>query len=194
MAGLDSSIANLERRKRDLERYSYIINSFRHTDVSQDETFQRTFTHFYRVRRNSDWRQVYYRLFEESKQKVNISFEAILRAIYVSTGRIEASFSSKMLATLNPEMPIWDSIVLSKLGKKPKQNLEKEERLRQSVQIYKAIISWYEDFKREPEAKRFTEAFDCAFPEYKGFSAIKKIDFLIWGSGESELFNNENAG
>ena len=194
MALLDASIANLERRRKDLERYSYIMNSFRRTDVSQDEAFQKTFTHFYRVRRNSEWRQVYYRLFEDSKQNTNISFEAILRAIYACTGRIEASFSSKMLATLNPEMPIWDSIVLSKLGMKPKQNLTKEERLSQSVQIYNAIIAWYANFKQTPEARRFAEAFDRAFPEYRGFSELKKIDFLIWSSGDSDLFTDEIAG
>lgn len=64
MAGLDDSIANLERRKKDLENYSYIINTCRLTDISCDEAFQRKFTYFYRVRRDSTWRQAYYSLFE----------------------------------------------------------------------------------------------------------------------------------
>ena len=186
--GIDASVENLERRKKDLENYSYIISTCRCTDVSRDEVFQRKFDHFYRVRRNSTWRQIYFRLFEGNKKNACITFEDILRSIYERTGRIEASFSSKMLATLNPEMPIWDSIVLAKLGMKPILNLEKEERMKKTVEMYNAIIEWYEKFNRTPEAQRYVEAFDCAFPEYKNFTKTKKIDFLIWGSASSDLF------
>ena len=118
-----------------------------------------------------------------------VSFESILRGIYEKTGRIEASFASKMLATLKPEMPIWDSIVLSKLHIKPSQNPDKEKRLRKTVEIYNDIIGWYARFEQSPEAQRFVEEFDCAFPEYKGFSKMKKIDFLIWSSGDSDPFS-----
>ena len=166
MVGLDVSIANLERRRKDLENYSYIINTCRCTNISFDEAFQRKFTYFYRVRRNSTWRQAYYGLFEENKESENITFESILRAIFERTGRIEASFASKMLATLKPEMPIWDSIVLSKLGIKPCQSMDKETRLRKTVEIYDSIVSWYERFNLSPEAQRFVDAFDSAFPEF----------------------------
>lgn len=93
-----------------------------------------------------------------------------------------------MLATLKPEMPIWDSIVLSKLGIKPCQSLNKETRLLKTVGIYDSIVAWYETFNLSPEAQRFVEAFDRAFPEFKGFSKMKKIDFLIWGSGDTDPF------
>lgn len=44
-------------------------------------------------------------------------FEEILRELYdLTNGRIEASFSSKMYATLYPEKPIWDQFVLKFLG------------------------------------------------------------------------------
>lgn len=190
MAGLDSSIANLERRRKDLENYSFIINTCHCTDVSCDEVFQRKFTYFYRVRRNSTWRQAYFSLFEDNKAAENVSFESILRAIYEHTGRIEASFASKMLATLKPEMPIWDSIVLSKLGIKPSQGPDKENRLKKTVGIYDSIVAWYKTFNLSPEAQRFVEAFDHAFPEFNGFSKMKKLDFLIWGSGDADIFSN----
>ena len=188
MTGLDASIANLERRRKDLENYSYIINTCRRTNISSDEAFQRKFTYFYRVRRNSTWRQAYYGLFEENKESENITFESILRAIFERTGKIEASFASKMLATLKPEMPIWDSIVLSKLGIKPSQSQDKKTRLLKTVGIYDSIVAWYEAFYQGPDAQRFVEAFDRAFPEFNGFSKMKKIDFLIWGSGDADLF------
>ena len=185
---LEASIVNLERRKRDLESYSFIINNCYSTDVSCDEAFQRKFTHFYRVRRNSIWRKSYYQLFENSKSSEKPSFEVILRSIYESTGRIEASFSSKMLATINSEMPIWDSIVLSKLHLKLAQNSEKEVRLQKATVIYADIVRWYERFLCSAEAQVFLSEFDQAFPEYVGFSKTKKVDFLIWSSGDTDLF------
>ena len=188
MAGLDSSIANLERRRKDLGRYSVIINECRCTDVSGDDSFQRKFTYFYRLRRNGTWRQVYYRLFEDYKENGSATFESILRSIYERTGRIEASFASKMLATLKPEMPIWDSIVLSKLDLKPCMSQDKEKRLQKTVEIYNSIVAWYDDFNRSPDAQRFVQEFDRAFPEFISFSKMKKIDFLIWGSGDADPF------
>ena len=81
-----------------------------------------------------------------------------------------------------------DSIVLSKLGMKPCQSQDKEKRLQITVAIYDDIVAWYEAFNRTPEAQRFIEAFDHAFPEFSNFSKMKKIDFLIWGSGDANPF------
>ena len=85
-----------------LESYADIMNYVHQTDVENDMDFQRTFNAFYRVRRNEEWRKVYYHLFEELKDKTP-SFEYIIRYMFEKTGNIEASFSSKMLATLHPE-------------------------------------------------------------------------------------------
>jgi hypothetical protein len=44
------------------------------------------------------------------------SFEKTITYIYEELDRFEASFSSKLVATLNPAMPIWDSVVLKNFG------------------------------------------------------------------------------
>ena len=46
------------------DKYKQILDMVRKTDVSADPDFQRTFNAFYRVRRNAEWRRVYYDLFE----------------------------------------------------------------------------------------------------------------------------------
>ena len=50
-----------------LESYAGIMNYVRQTNVEKDMDFQRSFNAFYRVRRNKEWRKVYYHLFEELK-------------------------------------------------------------------------------------------------------------------------------
>ena len=42
-------------------------------------------------------------------------FHLIRGTMYEATGNIEASFSSKMLATINTDMPIWDCYVVQNL-------------------------------------------------------------------------------
>ena len=100
-----------------LDRYAEIMKKAKTTNISEDREFQHLFNAFYRVRRNEAWRKIYYSLFEEMKQG-SPNFESILRFLYEKTGNIEASFSSKMLATLCPEKPIWDRYVLENLGLK----------------------------------------------------------------------------
>ena len=180
-----SAIENLENRKKDVENYSDIMKRVWDVDVSSDVNFQRKFTHFYRLRRNDEFRKEYYILFEKCKSKPDLSFEFILRDIFEKTGRIEASFSSKMLATINPDMPIWDSIVLSKLNMKPGAYQDKEKRLVEAVELYREIEYWYKGFMQSEGSADFLNAFDEAFPEYQWFSSTKKVDFLLWGSGDA---------
>ena len=52
-----------------LDKYQYIMTHVMETDVSADEDFQRIFNGFYIVRRNEQWRKVYYSYFEEVKKK-----------------------------------------------------------------------------------------------------------------------------
>lgn len=117
----------LDRLKDGLVKYLWIQSNFININVSQDIEFQRKFNHFYRLRRNELWRNEFYLLLEKSKN-TKPSFETILLDLYKKTGRVEASFASKLAATVNPSLPIIDSVVLRNLGMKlpisPKNRFE----------------------------------------------------------------------
>ena len=81
-----------------LDKYRYIMEQVSITNVAVDTDFQRTFNGFYIVRRNESWRKSYYEYFESVKNGKQ-TFENIITYLYESTGNIELSFSSKMLAT-----------------------------------------------------------------------------------------------
>ena len=160
------------------DKYQTIMETIRKTDVSADEIFQRTFDAFYRVRRNAEWRKAYYDLFETVKDN-RPSFEAIIRKLFESTGMIEASFSSKMLATINADMPIWDRYVIQNLGLHVKGKT-KEDQINCAVDLYDQMISWYESFLQTENGRDCIAEFDCVFPEYVWMSDVKKIDFYLW--------------
>lgn len=92
-------------KSMEFDKYKQIMEMVQKTDVSSDSGFRSTFNAFYRMRRNAEWKKVYYDLFEIAKGS-NLSFEYIIRTMYEVTGNIEASFSSKILATINADMPI----------------------------------------------------------------------------------------
>ena len=130
------------------------------------------------VRRNEAWRKVYYEHFENVKGGTP-TFASILTHLYESTGNIEPSFSSKMLATIFPDKPIWDRYVVQNL------NMEligttKEERLENAIVLYANMEKWYADFLQTEKAKECIEVFDRVMPDYKHISNIKKIDSILW--------------
>ncbi len=166
-----------------LPEYEYIMKNVHKTDVSRDENFQRKFNHFYKVRRNEKWRKKYYEIFEKNKaRKDEVTFENILCNIYVFTDTTEASFASKMLATLNPDKPIWDSRVLDFLGFKPigKGDSDRQDSM---IEIYRKMEDWYRKYLHTAEAEENIRVFDEMLPEYAWISDTKKIDYIIWGTG-----------
>lgn len=161
-----------------LDRYKYIMEQVHKTNIATDEEFQRTFNGFYIVRRNGAWRKNYYKYFEEIKNG-KPSFGSIITYLFESNGTVEPSFSSKMLASISSEKPIWDRYVVQNLGIKLTGDT-KEEKLHNAISLYDDIEKWYKDFMRTDKGKECISEFDRVLPDYKDISNIKKIDSILW--------------
>ena len=165
-------------RSMGLDKYADIMDAARGKDVSSDTAFQHAFNAFYRVRRNAEWRGCYYRLFERAKQH-HFSFADVIGSLYVETGNVEASFSSKLIATIDPEKPIWDQYVLQNLGLELKGKNPRE-RISNAVEIYHRIENWYAEYLKTDEAQENIAEFDRHLPSYAWITDVKKIDYLLW--------------
>ena len=161
-----------------LDKYQYIMEQVNITNVAVDTDFQRTFNGFYRVRRNESWRKLYYEYFESVKNS-KPTFEEIVTYLYENTGNIELSFSSKMLATILPEKPIWDRYVIEKLNVQL-TGATKKEKMDNAFSIYSNIEKQYSDFLKAENGKECINEFDRMLPDYKEISSVKKIDSIIW--------------
>lgn len=165
-------------RSLGLPRYLEIMNG----DPGTPE-IQRMFNGYYKVCRDVGWQAKYYALFiEAQKNPENYTFERILKELHEKTGMIEASFSSKMLATIDPSKPIWDQYVLKNLGLQLKG--QGKERLEKAVELYSKIESWYNSYLNSSEGKENIRVFDLMLPDYALISNIKKIDCLLWAHRE----------
>ena len=153
------------------------------------EPVRRKFNAYYGVRRNAAWREAFYARFEAAKQSpltgVDL-FADIVRGIEADTGRVEASFISKLVATLDPERPIIDSVVrrwLAPLTLAPPFHGS----IDAVIIYYQGLNEIMTDLALTPQARAWSAAFDAAFPTPRGQSAIpamKRLDFLIWAGAE----------
>ena len=176
-AAIQSSLA----RAWGLDGYAQIQQAACETDVSSDADFQRLYNRFYRVRRNAEWQSAYYEIMQREKASADLSFEDVLREMHGRTGNVEASFMSKMIATLDPNRPIWDSIVLEKLGLKLRGTTA-QAKLANAVGVYESIVGWYADYLATEDAARNIALFDELLPDYAWLTPVKKADFLLWSS------------
>ncbi|QUC66118.1 hypothetical protein [Aristaeella hokkaidonensis] len=161
-----------------LDKYKLIMYTVKTIDLSKDYGFQKTFNAFYRIRRNTEWRECFYGLFECAK-KNHFSFEEVINKLYAETGNVEASFTSKMIATIDPDKPIWDQYVLHNLGLELKGKTS-QERIKNAVVIYYRIENWFDNYLQTDEAYENIAEFDRWFPNYTWLSSVKKIDYLLW--------------
>ena len=168
----------LPKIEKGLNRYLHIMDRFNKVDVSKNKEFQRKYNGFYKMRqRKPEYYEMYFSFMEENKNK-DTSFEEILKYLYDNLNRMEASFSSKLLATLNPNKPVWDEFVLKNLNLKKPYTYSKD-RFNKTVNLYYKIEHWYKDFLKTNDSKEMLELFNEYYPA-KGITDIKKIDLILW--------------
>ena len=165
----------MEKIEAGLKKYCYIMEHLYMVDISKDRDFQRAYNGFYRLRqRSADFYACYYGYLERQKNNAALNFEDVLTYLYENTGRVEASFSSKLLATVRPELPIWDSFVLKNLGLQA-PNYNCKDRLKRVVTLYGQICQWYQS----ENAAECAAEFDGLYPG-TNITDTKKADFILW--------------
>lgn len=168
-----------------LPRYAYIIQTVDKVNVELDRDFQKAFNGFYNVRLpNASYYEGFYRVFEQSKSiRDSLTYSVILDELYLITGRVEASFASKILATLNTNQPIWDSRVLKYLAFELSGRTDRD-KIDSAKMLYSQMEKQYDKYMKTEEAQKNIAVFDELFSDYSWISNIKKIDYMMWGLGK----------
>ena len=197
----------IENAKDGLDTYNNIMEQFPNTIVSEDPSFQKTYKNFYKMQRfcSNEFTDVYFSFLEKHKNSNSKpTFIDALKYLY-DTGKrrkdgklvYEFSFVSKLLATLDPNLPVWDQNVLSKFGKKnpaiyiPKAKRKDEtieerkekaktRRIKKAEKIYNDLTEWYKYFIESYEGINWIKEFDDKYPNYSNITSTKKIDLILW--------------
>lgn len=109
------------------------------------------------------------------------SFTTVFYGLCYVTNRVETSFSSKLIATINPEMPVYDKWVKENLGfKEPYSGMASEKRKKRFIKIYSELQEKTLEITRLSDFGKLRMSFDQAFPQYECFTDIKKLDLFLW--------------
>jgi hypothetical protein len=177
----DQIKAAIRNARPGLQKYLEIMALFLKVDVSKDRDFQTKCNGFYKIRQRSpEFYQAYYTFLEKHKSQKNVpAFTEVLEFLY-RFDRLEVSFASKLLATLDPNLPVWDQYVLKNLKKNaPGWWLAKEKRIQRAGEIYTDIRHWYNDFIPGEEGRKWIKWFDEQSPDVN-ITEVKKIDLILW--------------
>lgn len=161
-----------------LEKYLNIISQFNQVDVSKDMEFQKSFNGFYRIRqRQQKFYEEFYNFMELNKNK-DITFEETLKHLYLKINRVERSFSSKLVATINPNKPVWDQYVMKNLNIKIPSYSSKD-RLDKTIKAYNSLEKWYEEYLNSYDSNSVLNLFNEKYPDVE-ITDVKKIDLILW--------------
>jgi hypothetical protein len=158
-------------------RYRWLQSRSRTSDVRSDAEFQRQFNGYYRLRRNQEWRSAYYKLMQAEKVERR-GFAAVLHSLKSSTGRVEASFASKLVATIEPKLPVIDRYVLLHFGLRL-PSYQASERELKTVHVYDELVRCYESLVVSPLGVRIRYLFNEQYGDHP-ITDLKKIDLVLW--------------
>lgn len=173
-----------------LERYVWLQQHRDANDLRRDTVYRKRFNRFYRVRRGADWQDKFYYLLE-SKKRQAVSFAEVLHALHQATGRYEPSFTSKLVATIRPEMPVIDSVVLRNVNLTlPRHNLR--DRTARLERLHEILVSWFNAFLTTETGCYLVKRFREEYPDAQ-ISEVKMLDLLLWQTRPNNALHRSGA-
>jgi hypothetical protein len=91
---------------------------------------------------------------------------------------LEASFASKLVATLNPDKPVIDKFVLTNFGLSLPSQYEND-REAKAVKIYDELCAAYDELLQKPIMNTIRIKFAEQFP-WATTTDLKKVDLILW--------------
>jgi len=180
----------LPRVARGLDQYLWLQDHRDSGDILTDPVYRRRFNGFYRVRRATGWQDKFYRLLQR-KRAQPVTFGQVLRALHRATGRYEASFASKLVATIRPEMPVIDSVVLKNLGLSlPRRNAP--DRLARLDRLHETLASSFRAFLRTETGRYLVKRFREEYPDGR-ISKVKMVDLVLWQTRPNNALHRTGA-
>ncbi|WP_439407953.1 hypothetical protein ACNJX9_04535 [Bradyrhizobium sp. DASA03076] len=177
----DVILERLSARISDLKTYANLQKDLLTSDVSKNSDYRRNFNRFYKMRsKPADWYRMFFDLLEREKHNVTLTFEDVIREIFARWGEVHPSFASKLVATINPECPVYDKEVCRNLGIRAVTVTNPERRLNAAIDNFLVLQGFHAKAKGIRGISELIDAFDQHFEQFVTFTAIKKLDLMLW--------------
>jgi hypothetical protein len=149
--------------------------------------FQKAYNGFYRVRRSPEWQSAYYDVMStalRARRRSPVGFHHILVSLYKRTGRVEASFASKLVATIDPSQPVIDAVIMANVGARLPY-FKNPNRLSLVADLHTSLADCYAEYLRSPGGRYLISQFKKRFPKAK-VTAVKMLDLVLWQDRSSK--------
>ena len=162
-----------------LNKYLWLQDKFaRDCRAHNSRKFRRKFNHYYMVRRNQAWQQIYYAEMARARKQKLTSFSRVLSTLKRRTGRVEASFASKLVATIVPSAAVIDKYVLLNASLSLPANTSPF-RIDKTKNIYRELNLEVSRFLRRPVGKYMVHKFRFRYPRAQ-VTNEKILDLVLW--------------
>lgn len=145
--------------------------------VCETAEFKKRFNGFYRIRRGAAWQQAFYSVFAKGFT-TDVDFASVLRDLCQLTGRWEASFASKLVATFCPTEPVLDSVVLKNVGLRLPY-ASSMNRAAAICTIHETLGSTMRGYLESADGMFVVSAFRSKYPT-AAISEMKILDLVLW--------------
>lgn len=165
--------------RRRVEQYAWLLRALDSRDISEDRHFRRAWLNQFKLRdKDREFCRFCTRWLEEHKGG-RVSFEQALLALYRAFGVLDPASASKLAATIDPDLPVWDTQILGSLGIRPWALERSGRRVEQTLEAYEKLTLWYERYLNGRDGRMAVQVFDEVYPD-TGFAPMRKADFTIW--------------
>ena len=150
-----------------------------------DNDFKKKLANFYKLdqgMRNTNDKKSFFNLLKECINNQQDDYATVLKNLSLKTGRNEMSFASKIVATVNPEKPIDDRIVLGHFKISRPSYGDLKQKISKSINIHNEIEEEYLKFLKSKLGEELMDNFNIRIKQQHNFKItnIKKLDFILW--------------
>ena len=166
-----------------LSVYHWLQDNLHTRNVAIDQEYRKRYGHYYGMRFvSNEYRERYFQMMEGLKNIPGVSFREISQQLYLVDQKHEFSFISKLLHTIDPSCPIYDSRVARVLGitRYPKNDFQKV--LKRDEGILDKLRNVYHQLETDSRLTELLIQIDQRTPD-KPMSIEKKLDFILWALG-----------
>jgi hypothetical protein len=130
---------------------------------------------------SKEWFLDFFTLLESQKHNMSITMPEVFERFHSVHNRFEFSNSSKFVATIRPELPVFDSKIRKNLKLSNPSSKLPSVRFPQTVKVYGQLN---DEMTKMLSNRLFTSdilpRFDSTFPDFAHFTPMKKLDLMLW--------------
>lgn len=174
--------------------YRFLSARFASTDPDTDRVFQFVFRSFYRLDSGGltpEFKALFFALLGQGKRKGRVVLVDIVRQLWAvptlkGLAALQFSFATKLVATVDPHCPIYDTAVASVFGFRPPNSCRTfEERISAYMEFYREVQNLYARLlvtgELDQGRRLFREMYEAQTTEV---ADEKVLDFIFWSAGK----------